>query len=883
MRSDWNGTGCSVPDKILGTMRGTTRLAVFFLVAAGCVRGQSGAGPSLFRDKIKPLLDRSCAGCHNAKVKQGGLDLSSREALMRGSEHGKVVVPGNPTDSQLYKLVAHVSEPGMPFKGKKLGEGEISQIAEWIRAGVPYGETVEETGGEYAREAAKHWAFRKPVKAAVPKTAEAKWGKNPIDAFLAVERGKRGLEAVGEADRRTLIRRAYLDLTGLPPSEEAVRAFVADQRKDAWEALIDRLLESPQYGEQWGRHWLDIWRYSDWYGYRKSGQVRYSQRHIWRWRDWTVDSLNRNKPYSRMIEEMLAGDELAPGDPDVVRATGYLVRSWYLFNRNVWLQDTVEYTATAFLGLTLKCARCHNHKYDPVPQTDYYRFRAFFEPHEVRTDRVRGEADVVKDGLPRVYDADAARPTYRFVRGNEANPDTSVTLQPGVPVLFGNAAVTAKPISLPLEAYYPDGRPFVPGDLMAQAKAEIEKAAAEVKKAEVKKAEEKAEPEAIVAAARKRLEAAQAALPALEARIAADRAAMATPVPGNSEELAAKARELELAANRLKAEADLILGRYEFELAKTDPKKLGSATAKLEAAVKALKEPAEGYTPVGPKYPVMSSGRRLALANWIASTDNPLTARVAINHMWLRHFGKPLVATVFNFGKSGKAPSHPELLDWLAVEFMERGWDMKAVHRLMMTSRAYRMQSSGWQADSAAAKKDPDNVYLWRMNVRRMSAENVRDSLLALAGNLDGAMGGPEIDETKGQEIYRRSLYFRHTPDLQMEMLRVFDAASPIECFARSESIVPQQALALSNSKLSQEMAKAIAGQLTGDNGRFVGAAFERVLGRLPSASEGRESEQFLEEQERYYRGQGVEDAGGRARQSLVHVLLNHNDFVTIR
>jgi hypothetical protein len=305
--------------------------------------------------------------------------------------------------------------------------------------------------------------------------------------------------------------------------------------------------------------------------------------------------------------------------------------------------------------MTMKCARCHTHKYDPIPQVDYYRLRAYFEPHDIRSDRVPGQADTMKDGLSRVYDSDDSKPTYRFIRGNENNPDTSIALQPGIPRLFGKPDPKIEPVLLPVEAYFPDGRPFVAPDLLAEGRAAIEKA-----EAELRKAEEKPEPEAIIAAAAKRLEAARAALPALEARIKADLAAVASPAPENMEQLAEDARKLERQANFLKAEADLILGRYEFDLAKTDEKKLSGATAKLEAAVKGLKEPAEGYTPIGPKYPVTSTGRRLALARWIASKDNPLTARVAVNHIWLRHFGKPLVPTVFNFGLSGKPPSHPE-------------------------------------------------------------------------------------------------------------------------------------------------------------------------------------------------------------------------------
>ncbi|MCW5980285.1 MAG: PSD1 domain-containing protein [Bryobacteraceae bacterium] len=845
-------------------------------------------------DRVQPLLKRSCLGCHNEKLKQGGLDLSTRDALLRGSEHGPVVVPGRPEESQLYKLVAHVTEPGMPFKSAKLPAEDVDLFAEWIRQGAPYGEPVADAEGVNFETARSHWAYRPPASPPIPATAGAPPDSNPIDSFLVAERDKRGLAPLPEADRRVLLRRVYLDLIGLPPSPEETAAYLADKSPAAYENVVDKLLASPRHGERWGRHWLDIWRYSDWYGWRKQNQVRYSARHIWRWRDWTIESLNANKPYDRMILEMLAGDELAPTDPDTVRATGYLARNWYMFNRNVWLQDAVEYTSTAFLGVTMKCARCHSHKYDPIPQSDYYRLRAYFEPHEVRTDRVPGEADTMKAGLARIYDAHEDKPTYRFIRGNENSPDTSLALHPGIPRLFGKPDPKVEPVLLPIEAYFPDGRAFVPPDLLAEARAAIEKA-----EADLAKAKETPEPEPVVAAAAIRLEAARAALPALEARIKADQAAMASPVPDNAEQLAEEARKLERQANFIKAEADLILGRYEFDLAKTDEKKRGAALARLEAAANALKEPAEGYTPIGPKYPASSTGRRLALARWIASKDNPLTARVAINHIWLRHFGKPLVPTVFNFGLSGKPPSHPELLDWLASEFMDRDWDMKAIHRLIVTSRAYRMRSSPQAPDPPQSKIDPDNVYLWRMNVRRMEAETVRDSVLALAGKLDSTMGGPEIDESKGNAIWRRSVYFRHAPDLQMDMLKVFDLASPNECFERGESIVPQQALALANGPLSLSMARVIAAQLApSPDDAFISAAFDRVLGRAPGPVELRESLAYLREQAELYREParltpfrtGPEaavkpstDPAQRARESLVHVLLNHNDFVAIR
>ncbi|BDC49866.1 cytochrome c [Bryobacterales bacterium F-183] len=864
-------------------MRSPFWVAAFGFAAALVSPAQTPA--DLYTSHIQPLFQKSCLPCHNAASSQGGLDLSSRAAMLKGSEHGPVVLPGKPEQSQLYKVVAHISKPTMPFNGKKLAEADVAKIADWIRDGAEFGPPAKDPDGVDLAEVQKHWAFRNPVRPVVPAGRFA----NPIDAFVDAERGKHGVKAAGPASKTTLIRRVYLDLIGLPPTPEEVAVFVSDADPKAYDKLVDRLLASPAYGERWGRHWLDIWRYSDWYGYRQSAQVRYSQRHIWRWRDWTVESLNANKPYDRMIQEMVAGDELAPGDPAVARATGYLARSWYLFNRNVWLSDVVEYTSASFMGLTLKCARCHNHKYDPIPQADYYRFRAFFEPHEVRTDRVPGQADILKDGLPRVYDADGSRPTYRFIRGNEATPDESIQLQPAVPKLFGKVDLNIKPVPLPLADSFPDTRAFVPGDLIAEAKAKIEKAQAELEKAKAKP-----EPDAVIRAAERRVEAAKADLPALEARIQADLAASQTPVPANVEDLAATARKLEKEANRLHADAAMILARHEFDLAAGDEKKLGKPTAKLEEAAKLLKEPAEGYTPIGPKYPTSSTGRRLALAKWIASRENPLTARVAINDMWGRHFGKPLVSTVFNFGRSGKAPSHPQLLDWLAVEFMDRGWDMKAMHRLMVTSDTYKMSST-----AVDASVDPDNVYLGHMNPKRMEAEVVRDSMLAIAGKLDRTMGGADIDEKKGDSVFRRTIYFRTAPDLQMDIAQAFDVASPIECFERSVSIVPQQALALSNGPLSFTVARTVAGQLQApDAKKFAEQAFARILGRAASPQELAASVEYLASQAELYRdpakltviANGPEasvppskDPQQRARESLVHVLLNHNDFVTIR
>jgi hypothetical protein len=903
-------------------------------------RFEQAAGQGLFRSEIKPLLEANCVRCHNSQIKRSGLDLTTRETLLRGGDTGAVVVRGDAKSSVLYKRVSHLEQPGMPFGGQKLPDTAIAKIAEWINSGAPY-----DTSLSAGNAASNHWAFKPPVRPKVPEVRNEPWVRNPIDAFLVVEQEKRGLKAVAPADKRTLLRRVYLDLIGIPPTPDDMKAFLADNSKDAYEKVVDRLLASPSYGERWGRHWMDIWRYSDWYGFREKNQVRYSQRHIWHWRDWIIESLNQDKGYDAMIVEMLAGDELAPNDPNVVRATGYLARNWYMFDRNVWLKDTVDYTGMAFLGLTLKCARCHSHKYDPITHEDYYRFRAFFEPYDVRTDRVPGQPDVMKDGLPRVYDAHAEAPTYRFIRGVDTNPDTEHPLTPAIPAMFGNTVLKITPEPLPLQAYYPDFRPFVHRDLIAQAKADIERAETQLKKSREELAKEKKE---IVAAgpseplaarsgnrsgdvpdddkkvaallkaqgsvelAERELASAHAALPAIEARIAADEAKYAVPRPPNFEALESTALQAERHANVIKARESVLRAEQELAAAKPESqtynkesaKKLEEAQTQLENAAKALK-PGDAYTPIGQVYPNSSTGRRLALARWIANRQNPLTARVAINDMWLRHFGQALVPTVFNFGMSGKPPSHPELLDWLAVELMERNWSMKTIHRLMVTSGAYRMQSYTKDLQDQNAKIDPENRYLWRMNEQRMDAEVVRDSLLSIAGKLDPTMGGPDIDAGKGLESYRRSVYFQATPDKQVTFLKVFDQANPNECFQRNESIVPHQALALANSKLSLQVSGVVEEQITKRTGptaasdsKFVADAFELMLNRPPSPAERTESLNFLREQERLFLDPkkltpiqtGAVDAMKpetdphlRAREDFVHVLVNHTDFVTIR
>jgi hypothetical protein len=695
---------------------------------------------------------------------------------------------------------------------------------------------------------------------------------------------------------------------------------------------VDKLLASPHYGERWGRHWMDVWRYSDWAGYQ--AEVRESQPFVWRWRDWIVESLNADKPYDRMVREMLAGDEIAPDDPSTLRATGFLARNWYKFNRNVWLETTVEHTSKAFLALTVNCARCHDHKYDPVSQVEHYRFRAFFEAYDVRTDRVPGEADTKKDGLVRAFDADATKKTFLFLRGNEMTPVETEPLSPGVPKALtdGDGGLEIKPVALPVGAYYQGLRPWVREEVRATASKAVagaEKALtdADAKVAEAQKqldaslatpsqpqpegsaskspppsdpftaaraALEKAQSAALLA--RVQLAAAKAERASTEAKLAADAARYAAPPAPDAPALCAKAGKAEREATVWRLEATVLASEA---TAKTDDQKKALAESKeqLDEAKAKLKEPAKDYAPLTPLSPTTSTGRRLALANWITSEKNPLAARVAVNHIWARHFGEGLVPTVFDFGKNGKPPTHPALLDWLAVELRDSQWSMKHLHRLIVLSATYRMDS-GEGADAGKNRAlDPDNKYLWHAPVRRMEAELVRDAVLSVAGNLDPAMGGPDLDPAAGLTSGRRSLYFRHAHEKQMTFLQLFDAASPNECYRRQHSVVPQQALALANSPLALTQSRVLAGKLK-DETDFITAAFETTLSRRPTDAERATCEAFLKDQSSrlaepakltaFPKGDTPSvapsnDPAQRAKENLVHVLLNHNDFVTIR
>ena len=1136
---------------------------------------------------IKPLLQTHCWACHGATKQEGGLRLDTAAALRAGGDSGPALAAGNSAESLILAAVRGDDGWQMPAEGAPLTAEQIYLLAAWIDRGAPAPED-ETPDDPYA-----HWSFRPIERPAVPwsdaapgdaGTAAGPTPRSPIDAFVAARQHVAGVLPFDPAPPHVLLRRVYLDLVGLPPSLEELDAFLADPSDDAYAQVVDRLLASPQYGERWGRHWMDIWRYSDWAGY--GNEVRDSQPHIWRWRDWIVESLNADRGYDQMLREMLAGDELAPDDPDTLRATGYLARNWSRYSRVGWLDATVEHTGKAFLGLTLNCARCHDHRYDPIEQEAYYQFRAIFEPHQVRAHRVSGVSDPEVDAIPRVYDADLDAPTYLFVRGDDRHPQTDRPLAPAVPDWLTGAGLGGEPVALPPSAYYPGLEPEVQAESLAAAEGEIARAEAALSAAtaaleravrraanlraneigaegalredfaavrsdrwkarggtwqwhdgsvaqlsqepqsarlvlvesmpadfsarlklsirggekwrsaglvfdladeqhysgvylsahqggakvqvwqrhagsdvyppagakplpialaqsyelrvdvqgplvnvavdgvpviafrlphqrgtgplalmtydaqatfdsinidplpaDAQLAAELADPPAPLVAmtvdeARSMLLAAEEGLAAAGdqlalarakhnfavARIAADRAIYAPPAadavrateserpPDTAENLALAAwrAEQQIAVIEIDTRRRAAQRRTQQLGAECPPAELQAAQAELatveaewQAAVARRDESRRDYSPLGPVYPDTSTGRRLALARWITDARHPLTARVAVNHIWMRHFGQPLVSTVFDFGRNGQRPTHPKLLDWLAAELVEHHWSMKHLHRAIVLSDAYRRasQAAAGSHDEVVARAnrtvDPDNQLLWRMNPRRMEAEVVRDSVLALSGRLDLELGGPDIDYALGQKVARRSLYFRTAREKQMTFLKVFDAASVGECYRRAESIVPQQALALANSPLviseSRRLAIALLDDVAGhvaapelaaqaatlDEGlaaqgespadagsararssgsaaaprEFVRRAFVVILARPPSAAEAERALVFLTAQSErlaaseqlapHETGPETEQPAGadpwrRACENLVHVLLNHHDFVTV-
>jgi hypothetical protein len=688
----------------------TTRIVnglLILLVGPPAAAALAAEPDRLFREQVAPILERRCVGCHGTEAPKGGLSLATARGVLRGGQSGPVVEPGKPEESLLIEMVSG-NAPEMPQKDKPLSPEQVDGLRRWIAEGAHWPEGVALRDRRF--DGASWWAFRPLVRPVVPvpPVNDARWMRTPIDAFILSKLEARGLRPSPEAGRRTLIRRLTFDLHGLPPTPEEIDRFLADPDLDAYEKLVDRLLASPRYGERWGRHWLDVVHYGDTHGYDKDKR----RDHAWPYRDYVIRALNDDIPYSRFIREQLAGDVLEPDDPRGVIATGFIAAGPWDFVGHVELREqTVEKlktrlidrddmlanTMSTFVSLTVHCARCHDHKFDPIPQRDYYRLQAVFAGVD-RGDRPyenRPPGALVYAVRPL-----APRPIFLLHRGDVE--------QPGAPV--GPGALSCVP-------------------------------------------------------------------------------------------------ELEPVFDR------------------SDPSDEGA--------------------------------RRAALADWIAEDRNRLTWRSIVNRLWHYHFGRGLVETPNDFGRNGSQPTHPELLDWLAVGFRNGGQSLKSLHRLVVQSAVYRQSS---RDHPAAAKIDADNRWLWRMNRRRLDAEELRDSVLAVSGTLDSRMGGPGFalfrfqddhspiydhtapEASDNSQVRRRTVYRFVVRSVPNPFLECLDGADPnVNTPVRTTTITALQALALLNDVFMVNQARAFARRLeAGDHDprARIPRAFVSALGRPPRATE---------------------------------------------
>lgn len=773
----------------IAVSRGGLCLALGFLIGTlnGIAEESASDGVAFFEKKIRPVFAENCYKCHSSQSEKlkGRLLLDSRDGVLKGGETGPAVVPGDPEKSLLIRAVRYTDkELQMPPKDKKLSERQIADLVAWVKMGAPWAAEEKsslarnKTGFEITEKDRAYWAFQPIKRPARPSVKKKDWVANGIDAFVLANLESKGLKPNPPAARRELARRTFFDLIGLPPTAEQVAGFEKDKSPNAYEKLIDYLLALPQYGERWGRHWLDVARFAQSNGYERDSEKPLA----WRYRDYVVKAFNEDKPYDLFIKEQIAGDELSDASADSVVATGFQ-------RLCVWddepddkrmaefdeLDDIVSTTSAAFLGLTMGCARCHDHKFDPISQTDYYQFLSFF----------------------------------RNVRPYEA------------------------------PKYTHDSANYVPF--------------AEPSKARAWRREQ----EAKIKALEKEVESAQDA--------------------GEKKKLGERLK-------KIKEES----GPFEWALAVRERGAKAIPTQVLvrgnAASPGAEIEPAF-LTVLGARKPVLSeagpgsqsSGRRLALAEWIASPVNPLTARVMVNRIWQHHFGRGIVRTTTDFGRAGTPPTNPKLLDWLGVEFIESGWSLKKMHKMILLSSAYRMSSRA--ENSKAMEIDPDNDLLWRQNLRRLEAESIRDSILSVSGGLNLKMGGrgffphlggevlaggsrPGLDwqNSPAAERARRSVYTYIRRTMLVPALEAFDYSNTTSPLGeRPVTTVAPQALMLLNDEFMQEQAAVFAAKLMAESGdvleKQVRRAYQRVVGREPSRRELQMSLDFMKRQAEEFQG----------------------------
>lgn len=892
------------------------------LIAATMASGQITPSQTVNAVLVK------CRQCHGESVQMSHLSLANRDAILKGGDHGAAVVPGDAEGSLAYKRITGQIKPVMPMAPiPALTSEEIAAIKDWINGGalmsdvqkpapvqskaddkvkaddaslLVYGNYRERKISDADRE---WWAFQKPVRGPVPHVSDVRWSTNPIDAFVRTKHEEKGLRPAPQADRNTLIRRAYLDLEGLLPSPAEVDAFVKDPSPNAYEKLIDKLLDSPHYGERWARMWLDVARYADSTGY----EYDYDFENAWRYRDYVIKAFNQDKPYNQFIMEQLAGDEIDKPGYDSLTATGFVRLGPRVLDRDLenpnyrfdYMDDMARTTFQGFQGLTVNCARCHDHKFDPITRKDYYKSLAFFNTF------VEYDYPLVPADEWAKYEKTADEINGRI---KALNTEIGKIEAPYKKELF-QATLAKFPADIQ-EAFRTPEDQRTPGQklLVAQVSRvsgnDDDTPGAKLK---LNEADTRARKDL-----EDQIEALKKQLPsrppvAMGIRDGDFRFTPHQPFqPGtgggiNYEDFGFKGKFMPARGDAYQPPplyfASTGLGSFADEM-KAPVIEPGFLTV-LSTSAPRITPPANSAFP--------SSGRRRALAEFIASEDNPLTARVMVNRIWYQHFGQGIVATPNNFGKMGTPPSNQALLDWLATEFMRQGWSIKQMQRLIMNSETYKMASAFYQADDVA--KDPRDQFLWRFPVKRLEAEIIRDAVLSASGDINLDAGGPAFfpptpksvvsgAPIKGKWLLtrdepstrRRSIYASVKRNLKYPMFEVFDQPdASLSCERREVTTVPTQALTLFNNDTYLSWSRDLAGRVEREAGSDAAAQvkllYRIAYSREASGKEVQESTEFLNHRRAAEQSAPLDKANQVALSplaELAHVVLNSNEFVYI-
>ncbi len=949
------------------------------------------AAIQFFETKVRPVLVENCFECHAGKKQKGGLHVDSLTALLEGGDTGPAIVPGHPEKSLLVKAILQDGKLKMP-KNKKLKRDEIDALTQWIKMGAPWpGGATPAKKGEFAisDKDRAHWAYQPVKRPSLPEVKNKAWLRNPIDAFILAKLEAKGLSPTSPASKQELARRLYFDLTGLPPTPTEADAFTKDEAPDAYEKLVDKLLASPRYGEKWARHWLDLVRFAETNSYERDNP----KPNVWRYRDYVIRAFNEDTPYDKFLRQQLAGDELFPGDADALIATGF-------YRLGIWddepvdpkqarydgLDDIIATIGQTMLGMTLDCARCHNHKIDPIAQKDYYKMLAFLhginhyrgggaddvrpvgdpkqsaaylkilQEHEEKKAKTQAALTTIENEFRKLHKQagqlvgnDLDELTYRFYRNAwKSLPDFTQLKHEDEGKLPKKLFDISPRTRNEAFGFVYEGLLIVPADgkytffldsddgsrLSVNGKAIITydgihgMGKVQTKTVDLKKGRLPIKLEYFQNIFGYGLYVGWSG-PGFERRNLS--------VPTDNVEFADITAQLHRDGARVLGDQRYqewfaLLKQMNFLRKAPAMPSVEMALCVVEAGPKAPEtfvfnrgNPHVLGDKVAPGFPTIfnlpdpmdakpvgkSSGRRTVLANWIASQENPMTARVMVNRLWQHHFGRGIVRTPNDYGLQGSRPTHPELLDWLAAEFSSplptggegpgvRGWSLKNMHRLILTSNTYRMSSRATpQAAELGTKLDVANDLFWHFDMRRLSAEEIRDSILAVSGNLNLKMHGPGIyppipkeilagqsvpgrgwPTSKSDEAARRSVYVHVKRSLLLPILEAFDLAEPDRTTpVRFSSTQPTQALSLLNGEFMNTQAKIFAERLKKEAGNDVSAQVRLGLylatSRSPSDVEVR-------------RGVGLIDtivredrvSADAALQAFCLVVLNLNEFM---